>query len=65
MKIYLTAILALLITGAIYGAILPSLVSAHDTIAVIVGIVLFFLYPAGLYAVIKKIFKKKERKDEH
>lgn len=65
MKIYLTAVLALLITGAMYGAILPSLVSAQDSIAVIAGIVLFCLYPLGLYAVIKKIFKKKERKDEH
>ena len=65
MKIYLKFVLLLFLFASSYGFIVPSLVSARDSIAVIAGILFaVVIAPAMLFTVGKNIYKKHIKKDQ-
>ncbi len=58
-KIYLTTVLAVVSIFALFGGILPALVSAKSTEAVLLAFAIIVLLPVGVVQ-IAKIFNKKE-----
>lgn len=64
MKAYVKFVLLIFIFAACYGFVVPSLVSAKDSIAVLCGfVVALVIAPALLFFVGKNIFKKSIKKD--
>lgn len=64
MKIYLKFVLLLFLFASSYGFVVPSLVSAKDSVAVIAGILFaVVIAPAMLFAVGHNIYKKHIKKD--
>lgn len=64
MKIYLKFVLLLFLFASSCGFIVPSLVSAKDSIAVISGLLFAaVIAPAMLFAVGQNIYKKHIKKD--
>lgn len=59
---YLYVVVILIISGVLYGGVLPGLVSSPDTILVIIGIAVALMWPAVvvnfIYRQYKKVFKK-------
>ncbi len=65
MKIYLKFVLWLFLFASSYGFIVPSLISAKDSIAVIAGLLFSVgIAPAMLFAIGHDIYKKHIKKDE-
>lgn len=65
MKIYLKFVLLLFLFASSYGFVVPSLVSAKDSIAVIAGLLFAVgVAPAMLFTVGHNIYKKHIKKDE-
>lgn len=65
MKIYLKFVLLLFLFASSYGFIVPSLVSARDSIAVFAGFLFaVVIAPAMLFAVGQHIYKKHIKKDQ-
>lgn len=53
---YLRVALALVIAGAIYGLVVPALISMKDSVSVISGLALAILTPLCIYAITKGLF---------
>lgn len=65
MKIYLKFVLLLFLLASSYGFIVPSLVSAKDSITVIAGLLFaVVIAPAMLFTVGHNIYKNTSKKDE-
>jgi hypothetical protein len=58
-KLYLYAVIILLVSGVLYGGLLPSMVSANDTILVFIGIAGALVWPALVVTFVYRQFKKK------
>lgn len=61
MKSYLTIVVSLVIVVALFGGILPALVSAKSTEAVLLAGVIILILPVCVVGVVK-LFNKKEEK---
>ena len=58
-KLYLYGVVILLLSGVLYGGLLPSMVSANDTILVFIGIAGALVWPALVVTFVYRQFKKK------
>ena len=59
LKLYLYGVVILLLSGVLYGGILPSMVSAKDTILVFIGIAGALVWPALVVTFVYRQIKKK------
>ncbi len=59
LKLYLYGVIILLLSGVLYGGLLPSMVSANDTILVFIGIAGALVWPALVVTFVYRQFKKK------
>lgn len=59
LKLYLYGVVILLLSGVLYGGLLPSMVSANDTILVFIGIAGALVWPALVVTFVYRQFKKK------
>lgn len=59
LKLYLYGVVILLLSGVLYGGLLPSMVSANDTILVFIGIAGALVWPALVATFVYRQFKKK------
>lgn len=59
LRLYLYGVVILVLSGILYGGILPSMVSAQDTLLVIGGIVGALVWPALVVTFVYRQFKKK------
>lgn len=58
MGFYLRVVVALIIAMVLYGGLLPHLVSAKDTILVLIGIASALIYPAFAGKYLLKHYRK-------
>ena len=56
------AIVFLLFTAFIYGVVLPSAVSASDSISVVIGLIVSIMWPVVAGRVVYLIVKKRKKK---
>lgn len=59
LKLYLYGVVILLLSGVLYGGLLPSMVSAQDTVLVFIGIAGALVWPALVVTFVYRQFKKK------
>lgn len=57
------AILFLIATAAVYGVILPSAVSASDSVSVVMGLIVSIMWPVIAGRIIYLIAKKRVKKN--
>lgn len=57
-KLYFKVLIALLLTGAMYGVLLPNAVSAQDSILVVIGIFGALAWPAFVVLYFRKELRK-------
>lgn len=58
LSFYIRIIFVLMITFVLYGGVLPNMVSAPDTVSVLLGIALALLWPALAVSYMIKHFRK-------
>lgn len=59
LKLYLYAVIILLVSGGLYGGLLPSMISAQDTVLVFIGIAGALVWPALVVTFVYRQLKKK------
>lgn len=59
LKLYLYGVVILLLSGVLYGGLLPSMVSAKDTVLVFIGVAGALVWPALVATFVYRQFKKK------
>jgi len=59
LRLYVYGVIILVLSGILYGGILPSMVSAQDTLLVIGGITGALVWPALVVTFVYRQFKKK------
>lgn len=59
LKLYLYGVVILLLSGVLYGGLLPSLVSSKDTVMVLLGIAGGLVWPALVVTFVYRQIKKK------
>lgn len=63
-NIYLRAVASLLLAVFGWGFLAPPLVSSPTDAGLIAGVVVVFAVPAGIYYLLKPIFKSKTKENE-
>lgn len=56
------AIFFLIVTAAVYGVILPSAISASDSVSVVVGLIVSIMWPVIAGRIVYLIAKKRMKK---
>lgn len=59
LRFYLYCVVLLILSGVLYGGILPNLVSSKDTLLVLVGIAGALVWPALVVTFVYRQIKKK------
>lgn len=59
LRFYLYCVVLLILSGVLYGGILPNLVSSNDTLLVLLGIAGALVWPALVVTFVYRQIKKK------
>ena len=59
LRFYLYCVVLLLLSGVLYGGLLPNLVSSKDTVMVVLGIAGALVWPALVVTFVYRQIKKK------
>lgn len=59
LRFYLYCVVLLLLSGVLYGGLLPSMVSSKDTVMVVLGITGALVWPALVVTFVYRQIKKK------
>lgn len=59
LRFYLYCVVLLIISGVLYGGILPNMVSSKDTVMVVLGIAGALVWPALVVTFVYRQIKKK------
>lgn len=59
LRFYLYCVVLLIISGVLYGGLLPNMVSSNDTVMVVLGIAGALVWPALVVTFVYRQIKKK------
>ena len=59
LRFYLYCVVLLILSGVLYGGVLPNLVSSNDTLLVLLGIASALVWPALVVTFVYRQIKKK------